>query len=66
MKKEKEDTATPTTCQLPQQKPEPTPPSIRTPSPAVVIDDPKDDISPGISMITPQQFKKTGEGHVKT
>ena len=57
--KEKEDIATPMTHQLPQQKPEPTPPSIQTPLPAVVIDDPNDDISPGISMVTPHQSHKT-------
>ena len=45
------ETATPRTCQLPQQKPEP--PSIRTPSPPVVIDDPNP------SLVTPQQSHKT-------
>ena len=62
--KEKEDIATPTTHQLPQQKPEPMAPSIRTPSPTVVIDDPNDNISPGISMVTPH-FIRPGKGHVK-
>ena len=62
--KQKEDMPAPMTRQLPQQKPEPTPPPIQTPSPAVVIVDPNDNISPGTSMVTPpQSHKPRGRPH---